>query len=261
MRFILVISLASLVVGACGLLPEVQDETKTWSASKLYSEGKDEVASANYERAIKLFETLEARYPYGRYAQQAQIETVYAYYKSDEPALAIAAADRFIKLHPNHPHVDYVYYMKGLVNFNEDLGYLAFISRQDLTERDPKAARDSFFAFKELVTRYPQSKYAPDAEARMRYLLNALAAHEIHVARYYFKRGAYIAAANRVQYALTQYPQAPTNEEGLLIMVKSYDALGMAQLRDDAERILKHNFPDSRYLSGAGSSESWWKLW
>lgn len=261
MRFILLISVTLFVLGACGVLPEVQDETKGWSASKLYSEGKDELASANYEKAIRLFETLEARYPYGRYAQQAQIETIYAHYKSDEPALAIAAADRFIKLHPNHPHVDYVYYMKGLVNFNEDLGYLAFISRQDLTERDPKAARDSFFAFKELVTRYPQSKYAPDAEARMRYLLNALAAHEIHVARYYFKRGAYIAAANRVQYALTQYPQAPTNEEGLLIMVKSYDALGMAQLRDDAERILKHNFPDSRYLSGAGSSESWWKLW
>lgn len=260
MRFIALL-LSAIGAASCGLLPEVQDETRNWSASKLYSEGKDELASANYDRAIKLFETLEARYPYGRYAQQAQIETVYAYYKSGEPALAIAAADRFIKLHPNHPHVDYVYYMKGLVNFNEDLGYLAFISRQDLTERDPKAARDSFFAFKELVTRYPQSKYAADAEARMRYLLNALAAHEIHVARYYFKRGAYIAAANRVQYALTQYPQAPTNEEGLLIMVKSYDALGMTQLRDDAERILKHNFPESRYLSGADKSDPWWKLW
>lgn len=248
-------------LAACGLLPEVQDETKSWSASKLYSEGKEELASANYERAIKLFETLEARYPYGRYAQQAQIETVYAYYKSGEQALAIAAADRFIKLHPNHPHVDYVYYMKGLVNFNEDLGYLAFISRQDLTERDPKAARDSFFSFKELVTRFPQSKYAADAEARMRYLLNALAAHEIHVARYYFKRGAYIAAANRVQYALTQYPQAPTNEEGLLVMMKSYDALGMKELRDDAERILRHNFPESKSLSGADGSDSWWKLW
>lgn len=253
--------LIALGLAACGLLPEVQDETKSWSASKLYSEGKEELASANYERAIKLFETLEARYPYGRYAQQAQIETVYAYYKSGEQALAIAAADRFIKLHPNHPHVDYVYYMKGLVNFNEDLGYLAFISRQDLTERDPKAARDSFFSFKELVTRYPQSKYAADAEARMRYLLNALAAHEIHVARYYFKRGAYIAAANRVQYALTQYPQAPTNEEGLLVMMKSYDALGMKELRDDAERILRHNFPESKSLSGADGLDSWWKLW
>jgi outer membrane protein assembly factor BamD len=254
--------LIALGLAACGLLPEVQDETKSWSASKLYSEGKEELASANYERAIKLFETLEARYPYGRYAQQAQIETVYAYYKSGEQALAIAAADRFIKLHPNHPHVDYVYYMKGLVNFNEDLGYLAFISRQDLTERDPKAARDSFFSFKELVTRFPQSKYAADAEARMRYLLNALAAHEIHVARYYLKRVAYIASANRVQYALTQYPQAPTNEEGLLVMMKSYDALGMKELRDDAERILRHNFPESKsLLSGADGSDSWWKLW
>jgi len=253
--------LVAAAVASCVLLPEVIDETRNWSASQLYSEGKEEVASANYERAIQLFETLEARYPYGRYAQQAQIETVYAYYKSDEPALAIAAADRFIKLHPNHPNVDYVYYMKGLVNFNEDLGYPAFISRQDLTERDPKAARDSFFAFKELVTRYPESRYAPDSEARMRYLLNALAAHEVHVARYYFRRGAYIAAANRVQYALTQYPQAPTNEEGLLIMVKSYDALGMTQLRDDAERVLKHNFPESRFLSGAGESDSWWKFW
>jgi outer membrane protein assembly factor BamD len=251
----------TLALLGCGLLPELHDETKNWSASKLYSEGKEELSSGNYERAIKLFETLEARYPYGRYAQQAQIETVYAHYKSGEPALAIAAADRFIKLHPNHPNVDYVYYMKGLVNFNEDLGYLAFISRQDLTERDPKAARDSFFAFKDLVTRFPNSKYAPDSEARMRYLLNALAAHEIHVARYYFKRGAHIAAANRVQYALTQYPQAPANEEGLVIMLKSYDALGMTELRDDAERILKHNFPESKFLSGANPSDPWWKLW
>jgi outer membrane protein assembly factor BamD len=252
--------LIALGMTACGFLPELQDETKNWSASKLYSEGKDELSSGNYDKALKLFETLEARYPYGRYAQQAQIEAVYAYYKSDEPALAISAADRFIKLHPNHPNVDYVYYMKGLVNFNEDLGYLAFISRQDLTERDPKAARDSFFAFKELVTRFPQSKYASDGEARMRYLLNALAAHEIHVARYYFKRGAYIAAANRVQYALTQYPQAPTNEEGLILMMNSYDALGMNELRDDAERILKHNFPESSSLSGARTNP-WWKLW
>jgi outer membrane protein assembly factor BamD len=150
-----------------------------------------------------------------------------------------------VKLHPNHPNVDYAYYLKGLVYFNEDLGLLGKVSRQDRTERDPKSARESFDAFKELVQRFPESKYAPDALARMKYLVNALASHEVHVARYYMKRGAYVAAANRAQYALKNYPQAPAQEEALLIMIQAYDVLGMPELRNDAERILRKNFPDS----------------
>jgi outer membrane protein assembly factor BamD len=252
----------ALLLGACGLLPEVQDETAGWSAQKLYEEAKDASADGSYTDAIKYLEKLEARYPYGRYAQQAQIELAYVYFKDGEQASSLAAADRFIKLHPNHPNVDYIYYLKGLVNFNEDLGLLGRFSKQDLTERDPKAARDSFDAFRELVTRYPDSKYTPDAIARMKYLVNALAAHEVHVAHYYMKRGAYIAAANRAQHALLNYPQAPATEEALFVMVKAYDALGMTDLRDDADRVMRKNFPDSPYLKGtAGKKDPWWMIW
>lgn len=252
----------AIFLGGCGLLPDEIDETKGWSAAKIYAEAKAELGSASYEKAIKLYEKLESRYPYGRFAQQAQIEIAYAYYKSDEPASAIAAADRFIKLHPNHPSVDYMYYLKGLANFNEDQGILGLLSNQDMTERDPKAARESFDAFKELAVRFPTSKYTPDAIQRMNYLVNALASHEVHVARYYMKRGAYVAAANRAQYSLKTYPQAPANEEGLLLMVKAYDALGLNDLRNNAERVMMKNFPNSVYLKGGAKKDTpWWQIW
>ncbi|MCW5604201.1 MAG: outer membrane protein assembly factor BamD [Burkholderiales bacterium] len=251
-----------LLLGACGIFGPEVDETRGWSAAKLYAEAKSELDGRNYEKAIQYYEKLEARYPYGRFAQQAQIEIAYAHYKDNEPAAALAAADRFIKLHPNHPNIDYVYYLKGLANFNDDLGILGLVSGQDMTERDPKAAREAFDSFKELVQRFPDSKYAPDAVQRMNYLVNALAAHEVHVARYYMKRKAYVAAVNRVQYALKTYPQAPANEEGLLIMVQAYDALGMKDLRDDAERVMLKNFPHSVYLKGGSRrSTPWWQIW
>ena len=255
--------LFGVLVAACGLLPDAEDETKGWSAQKLYAEAKDGLNGGRYEEAIKLYQKLEARYPYGRFAQQAQIEIAYAYYKDAEPTQAVAAAERFIKLHPNHPNVDYAFYLRGLANFNDDLGIMGHVSGQDLTERDPKAARDAFEAFKDLATRFPESRYTPDAIARMNYLLNALAAHEIHVARYYMKRSAYVAAANRAQFALKTYPQAPANEEGLVILVKAYDALGMSDLRNDAERVLKRNFPNSPYLKGdpRRASIPWWQIW
>lgn len=254
--------IGALMLGGCGLLPEQIDETAGWNAQRLYSEAKASMSEGAYDRAIQMFEKLEARYPYGRFAQQAQIESAYAYYKQGEQALALAAADRFIKLHPNHPNVDYVYYLKGLVNFNEDLGLLAGLSRQDLSERDPKGAREAFDSFRELVTRFPDSRYADDSRARMQYLVNSLASHEVHVARYYYNRGAYVAAVNRAQTAVTNFPQAPANEEALFLLVKSYDALGMTQLRDDAERVMRTNFPDSVYFSGGPQSDKpWWQLW
>jgi outer membrane protein assembly factor BamD len=252
----------ALLLCSCGLLPEVKDETSGWTADKLYKEAKDEISKGGYSNAVKYLEKLEARYPYGRYAQQAQIELAYVYFKDGDHASSVAACDRFIKLHPNHPNVDYIYYLKGLVNFNEDLGLLGKLSSQDLTERDPKAARDSFDAFKELVTRHPESKYTPDAIARMKYLVNALASHEVHVARYYMKRGAYVAAANRAQFALLNYSQAPAVEEALFVMVKAYDALGMSDLRDDADRVMQKNFPESVYFKGTvGKKDPWWMLW
>ena len=250
-----------VLVGACSLFPDV-DETKGWSAEKLYQEAKDRLTNGQYPDAIKYYEKLEARYPYGRYAQQAQLEIAYAYFKDEEPAQAVTAAERFIKLHPNHPNVDYAYYLKGLANFNDNLGILGHIGDQDMTERDPKATRLAFDAFRELTTRFPDSRYTPDAVARMGYLVNALAAHEIHVARYYMKRGAYVAAANRAQFTLKTYPRAPANEEGLLILVQAYDALQLNDLRDDAERVMKKNFPDSKYLKGAaGRGNAWWRIW
>src|SRR6266702_3036712 len=243
------VALFILLLAACSSLDK-RDPSSGWSAAKLYQEAKESLDSGQYDLAIKRYETLEARFPYGRYSQQGQLEIAYAYYKQNEQASAVAATDRFVKLHPNHPNVDYVHYLKGLVYFNEDLGLLGKISRQERTERDPKSARESFDAFKELVQRFPESRYTPDALARMKYLVNALASHEVHVARYYMKRGAYVAAANRAQYAVQNYPEAPAMEEALLIMVRAYDALGMPVLRDDTERVLRKNFPDSVHLKG-----------
>ena len=255
-------TLGATLLGGCGLLPDQIDETAGWSANKLYTEAKSSMADGAYDKAIKYYEKLEARFPYGRYAQQAQLEVAYAYYRQSEPASAIGACDRFIRLHPNHPNVDYAYYLKGLANFNEDLGLIGYVTLQDLTERDPKAARDSFDAFKVLVTKYPESRYTPDATARMKYLVNAMASHEVHVARYYMKREAYVAAVNRAQSAVKTYPDAPANEEALFIMIKAYDALGMADLRDDAERVMRRNFPRSEYyVRGLNQKEPWWKLW
>ena len=253
---------ALLAAGGCGLLPQDTDETAGWSAQKLYGESKDAMASKSYDKAIKYLEKLEARYPYGRFAQQAQLDVAYAYWKNGERASAIAAADRFIKLYPNHANVDYAYYLKGLVNFNENTGLLSALDNPDLSERDPKGTREAFDSFKELIARFPESKYAEDSIARMRWLVNSLAQHEVHVARYYMKRAAYVAAANRAQFAVQNYPQAPAIEEAVFIMVKAYDALGMNDLRDAADRVMRKNFPDSRYLTGkAGRSAPWWKLW
>jgi outer membrane protein assembly factor BamD len=261
-RAMLAIIALGLGLSGCGLLPEVADETAGWSAQRLYSEAKDNLNEGEYEKAIKLYETLEARYPYGRYAQQAQLEIAYAYYKDEEPISAIAACDRFIKLHPNHPNVDYAYYLKGLANFTEDLSLFSRFSSQDMSERDPKAARDSFVAFKELVTRFPDSKYAEDAQARMKYLVNAISANEVHVAKYYLKREAYVAAANRAKSVVTNYPETPAIEEALAIMVVAYDRLGIEDLRDDALRVLQLNYPNSKYAKGVDlSGKSWWKFW
>jgi outer membrane protein assembly factor BamD len=239
------------------------DETATWSAQRLYSEAKEAMDDGDYAKAVKYFEKLEARYPFGRYAQQAQLEIAYAYYRENDPDAAVAACDRFIKLHPNHPTVDYAYYLKGVANFYEDQNILSRFADQDPTERDPHGAQDSFAAFKELATRFPDSKYTPDALARLNFLVNALASHEVHVARYYMKRGAYLAAANRAQFAVKSYPEAPAVEEALYIMAQAYGHMGMSDLRDDAERVLVKNFPKSPWLSGTQvrSDKAWWQIW
>ena len=253
---------AALALGA-GCASMKDDETAGWSAQRLYGEAKDAMASKEWQKAIKYLEKLEARFPYGRYAQQAQLEVAYAHWKEGERASALAAADRFIKLYPNHPNVDYAYYLKGMINFNELSGMLTWLTSPDMTDRDPKATRDAFDAFREVVTRFPESRYAPDSALRMRYLVNALAAYEVHVARYYMKRTAYVAAANRAQYAVEHYPRSPAVEEAFFILIRAYDALGLDDLRDAAERVMRKNFPNSEYYTPGGPQRNapWWRIW
>jgi outer membrane protein assembly factor BamD len=257
---------ASLLVAgllaACSSKP-VADRTDAWSPNKIYAEARDEASSGAYDKAIPLFEKLEGRAAGTALAQQAQLEKAYAHYKAREPAQALATLDRFIKLHPASPGMDYALYLKGLVNFNDELGLFGSWAKQDLSERDQGAAKESFEAFKELVTRFPDSRYTPDARARMTYVINSLAQYEVHVARYYYRRAAYVAAINRAQTAVTDYQNVPAAEEALFILMQSYDALGMPQLRDDTKRVLEKNFPQSEFLTqGFRSSKSpWWKVW
>lgn len=251
-----------LVFAGCASTPE-KDQTLGWSAAKLYAEAKDEMNSGNTDKAIKLYEKLESRYPYGLLAQQALIEIAYGHYKQGERAEALAAVDRFLKLYPNNPYTDYALYLKGLINFNTDQGWFSFLSDQKLYERDQAAAKQSFEAFKELVTRFPQSKYTPDALQRMRYIVNSLAEYETHVALFYYRRGAYVAAADRAQRAIENYQDAPSNQLALAILMHAYDKLGLTQLRDDTERVLKLNYPNSIYLTEGlpKRNVSFWRLW
>lgn len=252
---------ATALLGGCAAVSE--DQTAGWSPNKIYAEAKDEMNSGGYDRAVTLLEKLEGRAAGTPLAQQAQLDKAYAHYKSGESAQALAALDRFMKLHPASPALDYALYLKGIVNFNDDLGMFAFITRQDLAERDQKAAKESFEAFKELTIRYPASRYAPDAAQRMAYIVNSLAQYEVHVARYYFSKGAYVAAVNRAQITVADYQGVPAVEEALFIMVKSYDALGLTQLRDDTQRVLEKNYPQTPFLTRGfkGNMDPWWKFW
>jgi len=248
-----------ILLTSCNLLPEVKDETANWTAEKLYDEAHSNMVSGNYTRAVKLFDTLEGRFPYGRHAQQAILEGAYSNYRLGETAAAVAACDRFIRTYPNNANVDYAYYLKGLVNFREDQGLFGYVVEQDLSERDPKLSRESYNAFKDLVTRFPDSRYAEDSTQRMRYLVNALAMYEVHVANYYYNRGAYLAAANRAQGALVNYPQTPANEDALILLIYSYDKLGLPQLRDDAKRVLQNTYPNGKYF--VPGPPPWWQFW
>ena len=239
------------------------DKTATWSPNRIYAEAKDEAGSGAYDKAVPLYEKLEGRAAGTPLAQQAQLEKAYAQYKGGDKAAAVSTIDRFLKLHPASPALDYALYLKGVINFNDDLGMFAFLTRQDLSERDQKAAKESFESFKELITRFPDSRYTPDARQRMNYIVNSLAQYEVHVARYYYSRGAYLAAINRAQSAIADYREVPAVEEALYIIVRSYDALGMNDLRDDAQRVLTSNYPQSTYLTQGFKTKDdpWWKMW
>jgi outer membrane protein assembly factor BamD len=240
-----------LLTGGCSLLPDQIDETKGWSADRLYSEAKSALDEGDYENAIRFYELLEARFPFGRYAQQAQLEIIYAYYKYDESASAVAAADRFIKLHPRHPNVDYAYYMKGLANFNMGRGIIERYLPRDESQRDPGAARQSFQDFSDLVLRFPDSKYAADARQRMLFLRNNLAQYEINVADYYMRRGAHVAAANRARYVVENYPRTPATPDALAMLARAYRAMDLDDLAEDALRVLELNYPEHPALRAA----------
>jgi outer membrane protein assembly factor BamD len=261
-RSLVVALFAAFLAAGCGLLPERGDETVGWSAERLYRTAHDALLEGNYTRAVKLFETLEARYPYGRYAQQAMLESAYASYRANEVPTAISTLDRFIRTYPNHANADYAHYLKGLVNFREDQGLLGYVYEFDLSERDPKLMKESFVAFRQLVDKFPDSRYVEDSKARLVYLSNALSMFEVHVARYYYNRRAYVAAASRAQSSLVNYPRTAANEHALDVLARSYDAMGLPQLASDTRKILAGTFPQSGYLTGAlGASRPWWKFW
>ncbi len=247
---VLVVCLAAGLAGCSGI---EKDSTAKWDADRLYNEGRTELQNGNWSKARELYEKLEARYPFGRYAQQAQIEIAYCYYKEGETAEAISTTDRFLKLNANSPRADYVYYLRGLVNFIEAPKFIGSLIRYRVSERDPKALHESFEAFKELVSRYPNSPYYSDAVLRLSFLRDALADHEVRVADYYYRRGAYLAAINRSQAALRDYQGAPRLEHALGIMEHAYDRLGMVDLRDGVRRVLRASFPKTTELSSGSS--------
>ena len=228
-------------LGGCGIFDTEEDKTKNWSEVKLYTEASAALKDNDYDQAIKYYEKLGARFPFGRYAMQAQLDTAYAHYQADEPDEAIVALDRFIKLYPREPHVDYAYYLKGVVNYNRKFGLLDRYLPSDPSQRDPGSARDAFQNFSELVSRFPHSPYASDARARMLYLRDNLAKNEIHVARYYMRRGAYLAAANRAKYVIENYSKTTVAREALEIMIQAYGILGLNVLQADARRVLALN--------------------
>lgn len=241
--------LSLCLITACGYNPPKPGSTAK-DPQSAYKEGKDLLDDGSYDSAITAYEQLQARFPYGRYAQQAQIDTIYAHYKQNEMEAVVSSADRFVRQHPNHPAVDYAYYLKGLAYENSKTDeWLPFLPRQPLSERDARGAQNAFDSFRHVVTQFPQSRYAEDSRKRMAELVEALAMHEINASRYYLNRRAPIAAANRAQYVVVHYAQSKAVEEALYLLMQSYDALQLASLRDDAERVLRLNYPDSRFLS------------
>lgn len=239
-----------LTLSACASWKE--DPTRNWSASQLYAEAKDALDGGSYEQAVEYYELLEARFPFGRFAQQAQIEIPYAYYKAGEPEAALVSVDRFIQLNPRHPNLDYAYYLRGLINFNRDQGFLSNIFPMDPAEMDTKPLNQAFQDFSRLVNEFPESRYAADSRQRLIFIRNALAAHEIRVAEFYMERRAWVAASQRARYVVERYQGTEVMPQALAILVRSYQALDLADLADDAMAVLELNYPDQAAMLRAG---------
>jgi outer membrane protein assembly factor BamD len=237
-----------------------KEELSEGSADKMFREAKEALNGGDYPRAIKLFEAFEAKFPYGAQAQQSILDGAWANYKTGEYAAAVGGAERFIKLYPTHASVDYAHYLKGLALFGDELGIFKFLANEDITERDPKGRREAYATFRELAEKFPNSGYAADARLRMQHLLNSLADYEVHVARYYYHRGAYVAAINRAQAAVTSYPETPAGKEALTILSQSYAKLGKDDLAKDSARVLERTYP-SAAPTAARAAKPWWKFW
>lgn len=261
-RWIRLAACAAVLAGL-GACASTEDAATKDAPETLYAEAKAEMAAGSWENAAKLLTRVESRASGSLLGQQAQLDLAYTQWKQGDKAEALSTLDRFIRFYPSSPGSDYALYLRGLVNFNDNLGILGSISGQKLSERDQQASRDAYQSFKELVERFPDSRYTPDARERMNFVVNSLSEYEVVVARYYLRRGAYLAAANRAQQALINYPQTPAIEPALAVMMQAYDRLNLPQLRDDARRVLALNYPESRYLSGdsEGEEEPWWQLW
>jgi outer membrane protein assembly factor BamD len=248
----------ALLAGCAGTAPKSERADAT--AERLYRDARQDIETGAYDRAIKQLERVEGLAAGTLLAQQAQIDLAYAQWRTDERPAALATIERFIKLNPSSPALDYAMYLRGMINFNDSLGVVANLAGQRISERDQRASRDAWQAFKQLVDQFPKSRYADDARVRMDYIVNSLAEYEVNVARYYYRRGAYVAAVNRAQLAVAEYPGAPALEEALFLMVLSYEKLELKPLRDAAERVLRQNFPASEYLVGGldAKSRPWW---
>lgn len=251
-----------LLLGGCSSTSK--DEPANSTAERLYRDARDDMEGGSYERAIKSLERVEGLAAGSLLAQQALLDMAYLHWKSGERTQALSTVDRFIKLNPSSAAYDYALYLRGVINFIDNLGLLGNALGQDVSERDQAASRESYQSFKQLVEQFPNSRYTPDARLRMTHIVNSLASYEVHVARYYFRRGAYVAAANRAQQAVSEFQQSPATEEALYIMVQAYDKLQLTTLRDDADRVLRTNFPNSAYPTkglAARDKRPWWQFW
>lgn len=250
-RFLSIVLISSLAfLTACS--SSDKKEEKFTSEADLYNAAEEQLEHEQWETAIKNLQKLEENFPFGAYAEQGQLELIYAYYSFNKPDEAIATANRFIRLHPQHRNVDYAYYMMGLSSFTKDKGMFERVMPTDLTKRDPGAARESLANFTQLLNRYPDSAYAADAKKRMLYLRNVLARYEIHVANYYFKRQAYVAAVSRGRYVIENYPQTPATPDALAVMVQGYHFLGMQDRANEVLDVLRTNYPNFPALNKAG---------
>ena len=261
LRFATALS-ALLLIAGCAT-SDKPDPTANWSAEQLYSSAKDEISDHKWTDARTHLTAIESRYPFGIYAQQAQLNLGYVEWQDGNRDKALAAIDRFMRLYPDHPGTDYALYLKGVINFSPAGALSTKLSGQDPAERDPKGLRASYDAFAELLKRFPDSRYAEDSRLRMTWLANALAMNEVYVARYYYEHGSYLASANRAQTVITDFSGVPATEPALYIMTQAYGKLGMTELQKDAERVLDQNYPNSKYKKeglASLSKKAWWQV-